>query len=501
MLKSIAIYPPLAFARLGASATCCAAFSWARTTLSPDQPPTTTLKPEETLTLDAAGVVTAAVPNEIVLKDDSGYRPVCPFFELWGRWEEEGVETEGPLTEATLGRFGLALGDLVWTVELANLKPYHVTMRDSDRIAARLELQGDQTAKAPLFGRSPEGPAALVSHAEGIPLGAAQLARPSDDFPELRLRFYAPAGLVYGPPNVAERIAAILEANDDPDLVDSAKTWQDLDLPPERRRVNPASGWATHDFATTPVPPIGPGDPRLNPGGLVASIGSVSIGLVDDVSDGVISCAVGGLRAQARIAVGPPDFAPMNRPIVSLQDGLADRELRAEARDGSLSDAELEAIVADIFERALETSDLMNKDAQNDRAWGENRGFDDGSGNPLVLPNPGPGFEEVPRRTLWPTLAVGQAGPIGPRTVDAMPVTFLGQRKHRRYNAIEYLRDRLKEEPELIERWLRPPRGSDAYFDRRMPALMRGSDRNAMHLTRRQYELIQLWAKRQRDAP
>jgi hypothetical protein len=78
-----------------------------------------------------------------------------------------------------------------------------------------------------------------------------------------------------------------------------------------------------------------------------------------------------------------------------------------------------------------------------------------------------------------------------------MPVSQLGQRKHRRYNAIEYLRDRLKEEPDLIEKWLRLPRDNEPLFDRRMPALMRGSDGQPMHLTRRQYQLIRLWAGRQ----
>ncbi|GAA6179576.1 hypothetical protein NBRC116594_10140 [Shimia sp. NS0008-38b] len=80
-----------------------------------------------------------------------------------------------------------------------------------------------------------------------------------------------------------------------------------------------------------------------------------------------------------------------------------------------------------------------------------------------------------------------------------MPVSMLGQRKHRRYNAIEYFRDRLREEPGLIEKWIRIPRAPERFYDRRMPALMRGSDSNAMHLTRRQYDLIQLWAKRQRE--
>lgn len=503
MLTSIAIYPPLAFARVGSSDTPCAAYSWRSARLSPDQPASTTLQPEETLSLAADGTVTSLVPNEIVLKDpDGAFRPVCPFFELWGTWEENGTEVEGALTPEILSRFGLSLGDVTWSVDVGNLKPYHITLRDGDRINAQRELAGDDTARHEIFGRSPAVAQPLVGHPDGIPMGAVQLSRPDDAFPELRLRFYAPKGVIYGPPDIDARIDAALAAN--PEQAGAILPWRDLVVPQDRDRVNPDSSWATHDLDATDVPPLGPGDGRLNPGGLVASILSRVIGLVDDVGDGLISCRIGDLAAHARIAVGPPDFAPMNRPIVSLQDGLSDREIRASARDGTIADDELEAIVADIFERALETSDLMNKDAQNYRARRTNLSEYTGpTGDDLDLPNPAPAFEASPHRTLWPTiderLSASPAYPVTPQNVDAMPVTMVGQRKHRRYNAIEYFRDRLREEPDLIEKWIRIPRPPERFYDRRMPALMRGSDRNAMHLTRRQYELIQLWAKRQRD--
>jgi hypothetical protein len=496
MLTSIAIYPPLAFARVGSSDTPCAAFSWRSAKLSPDQPASTTLEPEETLSLGADGTVTSAVPNEIVLKDpDGAFRPVCPFFELWGTWEENGAVVEGALTPEILSRFGLSLSDVTWSVDVGNLKSYHITLSDGDRINARRELAGDDTARHEIFGRSPDVAQALVRHPDGIPMGAIQLSKPDDSFPELRMRFYAPKGVIYGPPDIDARIDAALAAN--PEQADDIVPWRDLVVPPDRYRVNPDSSWATHDMNATNVPPLGPGDARVNPSQLVASILSKVIGLVDDVGDGMISCRIGDLTANARIAVGPPDFAPMNRPVVSLQDGLSDREIRASVRDGSITDAELEAIVADIFERALETSYLMNKDAQNYRARLSNREYRQD------LPNPSPAFEASPHRTLWPTidqrLSANPAYPVTPESVDSMPVTMVGQRKHRRYNAIEYFRDRLREEPDLIEKWIRIPRPPERFYDRRMPALMRGSDRNAMHLTRRQYELIQLWAERQRE--
>ena len=141
----------------------------------------------------------------------------------------------------------------------------------------------------------------------------------------------------------------------------------------------------------------------------------------------------------------------------------------------------------------------MNKDAQNDRARITNVNRDTA---PRDLPTPRRDFEPRPRDTLWPTIDprnTNNPAVAIPFSGDAMPVSDRGSRKHRRYNAIEYLRDRLREEPELLEKWIRPPRDASPYYDRRMPALMRGSDGLPIHLTRRQYELIRLWVSRQED--
>jgi hypothetical protein len=504
MLTSLRITPPLAFARIGSSDTPCAAFSWSPADLSPSGSARTTLAVEETLTLDADGTVRSALPNAVRFKEADGRLcPVAPFFELHGTWEFDGAAHAGPITPAVLAALGLTLADVRWSVTLGNLKAFHFTLDDGDRIVATLSLRGDEHLRRPLEGRSPTGPGItpLILAGRALPMGAAQVAKPSADFPELRLRVTPPVGAVYGPTNLAERIAAVagLPANAE---------WAGFDLPATQKIVDPAARWARLNLETEGPPPLGAGDPRNNPGGLSATLMEprglppavrnvpISMGLVDDVSDGIVRCAVGGQTAAARVVIGPPDFAPMNRPVVSLQDGLSDRMLRDAPRVGALSDAELEAIVADIFERALETAELMNKDAQNDRARGENRpGV---AGNDLPLP--ASDFEENPRGTLWPTINPATTAapvPLGALEADAMPVSFRGQRKHKRYNALEYVRDRLREEPDLIEKWLRPPRDPSPLYDRRMPALMRGSDRHPMHLTRRQYEIIRLWAAKQ----
>jgi len=503
MLKGLYILPPLAFGRVGSSPTPCAAFSWSKTDISPDGNNKTSLKIEETLSLDDNGNISSSTPTNIVFKDDNGaFRPVCPFFELHGTWEINGNEENGPITEQVLQDNGLSLDDITWNVELGNLKAHHFTLDEGDRISASITVKGNDTTRHTLEGRSPTGAGIepLILPGEFLPMGEVQLGRVDDlNFPELRLRFYPPAGVTYGPTNLSNRISTFADFNAE---------WVGFNLPNERLIINPNSRWATLDLDNEGPAPIGAGDPRNAPGGLSATLrettsqlpdsglSRISMGLVDDVSDGLIACEIAGLTAFARIAIGPPDFAPMARPFVSLQDGLADRVLRENAREVDIEDDELETIVADIFERALETSDLMNKDAQNDRSRQNNNPSDSNND----LPAPSASFESSPRRTLWASSnPQATANPVSAEShqTDAMPVSQLGQRKHRRYNAIEYLRDRLKEEPDLIEKWLRLPRDNEPLFDRRMPALMRGSDGQPMHLTRRQYQLIRLWAGRQ----
>lgn len=512
LIREIYILPPMAFARVGSSNASCAAFSWAEPEISPDGPTGLRLAPEVTYEVSADGELTESIPNQIDFKDsDNRFCPVSPFFEIWGVWGDPGGEFEGPLTIKVLTELGLSLGDVKWTISLGNLKAYHFTLNEGDRIAGEATSNGDQHQRISINGVSPAGTGIepLIAAGKKLPMGEFQVVKPRNDDDPLRMRFTPPHGLVYGPPNLKQRI------DDNSDVLNPSNgellnaDWVGFDLPETNKIVNASAVWATLDLRNEGPPPVGAGDPRNSPGGLSArlyerrgseeedDIAPISMGLVDDVSDGLVTCEVAGQKSCARLVVGPPDMAPANRPAISLQDGLSDRELRQESRDQPLSPEELEEIVADIFERALETSELMNKDAQNDRARSTN--FDPRNPN-TDLPSPGRDYEPDPRNTLWrttnpntttsPAPAVGFSG-------DAMPVSDKGRRKHRRYAALEYLRDRLREEPDLIEKWIRSPREDSVFYDRRMPALMRGSDGLPIHLTRRQYEMLQRWAKRQ----
>lgn len=454
VLRQLWLYPPLAFARVGPSRTPCDSFRWGPHDTRPRGTGKTTIQPAETLHVAPDGSVTASVPDQITFKDADGFKPVCPFFELHGVWEIGGQEEEGAITPEVLARFGLTAADLRWRVEVANLKPFHYTLEPADRVAASVELAGDITAVRALAATAPPGAAQpLIPPGAQLQLGHVQLTRPTPELPEFRLRFTPAAGAVYGPANLPQRSSVFV-------------------LPPERRILNPSAPWCRFRIVD---------DPRTNPGGLFASDGQgVSLGLVDDVCDGLVRCSLPGIEpAFARVVVGPPDYAPDRRPFTSLADGLADRATRHQVADPAyVEDVALTSLeVRDFFERVLETMENVNIDAQNDRARSENASVAQALGLP----------PEAARDKAFP--------PIEPLEGQPLPLTAQGRQRHRRLVALEVLEDLLRERPGLIREIIREPLTGDRYYDRRMPAVMRGSDRLPMHLTRRQYDLLVAWAR------
>ncbi|MDQ4096776.1 MAG: hypothetical protein M3144_02755 [Actinomycetota bacterium] len=463
MITRLLLYPPLAFGRLGPSATPCDNYEWGPNDLSPRGTGKTTAVPAETLTLADDGTLTSIVPGQLVFKDAAGFRPVCPFFELHAEWDGGGDAGSGPVTPELLDRFGHTLADLTWTVEVANLKPFHYTLEPGDRVTAEVTLSGDQTARRPLLGRSPsEAANPLATLNDPVPLGSVQLTRPTDDFPELRLRFTPAAGHVYGPTNLATRT-------------------EEYRLPDDRLILNPDATWCR--FVLTAD------DPRTNPQGLFAGVVEpvggvaryVSLGLIDDVCDGVVTCALeGATMAVARVAVGPPSFAPDRRPLVTIAEGLLDRVDRTSVADPAYvsENEELTALeVRDLMERALETMANMNVDVQTDRSRRENAAIALAQGLPP---------DDAADRTL---------PPVPPVLGRPLPLTEMGRQRHRRFVALEVFEDILREQPELLDQRVREPLTRERYYDRGMPYVMRGSDRYPLHLTRRQYALLEAWAR------
>jgi hypothetical protein len=168
---------------------------------------------------------------------------------------------------------------------------------------------------------------------------------------------------------------------------------------------------------------------------------------VDDVCDGLVTVTVGEHTARARLVRTPPDFAPDRRPFTSLADGLTDRVKRAEVRDPAYISENLQLTaleVRDLFERALEAMDSVNVDAQSQRATGDNIRTAQGEGSPIA---------EARART-FPT-------PV-PLAGITLALTERGRRKHRRFPALEILEDLIREHPNSIQQFVRPPATEEA---------------------------------------
>lgn len=502
VLERIFIVPPLAFARVGGSPIPCGAFLWGPNDISPRGAGSTTLVPALSLDVAEDGTLSSHIPTDVIFRDEAGIRPVCPFFELHAEWTDAaGVRHSGVVTTEVLEAVGSTLSDITWSVELGNLKAFHYTYEDGDRIEGRAEVGADNHMRTALAGASPgHAPSPLLRRDRGMPMGSIQAPKPSDNFPEICLRFYPPAGLVYGPEDLPERIAALdLEFQVGRERPNAE--WRGFTLPAANLIVNPNASWPRYVPDAATLGPFFDRDFRNTPGGLLAApfapipwlenepILQRSLGLVDDVSDGLITCRVqlGTTRfdAVARIVVGPPDFAPANRPPVSLADNLTDRVDRNAARvPTGWTKAELGEIVLDILERAFESSELMHRDYQNFRSFRTNLAENADLGSRAL-------FEaEDLAALLWP---LQDPDLVIAGRVSAMTLSELGTRKHRRYAALEYLEDRFRENPAMFEQWIRRPVDPSPYFDKRMPALMRGSDGRPFHLTRRQWEIVRAW--------
>jgi hypothetical protein len=483
VLTKLWLLPPLAFARVGGSETPCDNFSWGQNDLRHKGSGKTFLVPRPSLHIDEQGRVTElAAPAALQFKDGDRFRPVAPFFELHGEWTDGGACCRGPVTLKVLKQHGGDPAGVAWSVSVANLKPFQHTRKRGDKVSAHLQLSGDVTTREPLHGVSPRDAAHLLITQPGLPLGAMQIARLTDDASVCRMRVTPPKGLVYAPRDFVERVSAIEKRASEQD---KNTRWRGFRLHADQLIVNPDAAWAqwhpepktfvTHrpddrDFRTMPILTYAHDD----------TDGDVhrSLGLVDDICDGFVCCRIGHLTATARIVVAPPHFAPDRRPIVSLADGLADRVKRTDIDPRYVQDVEQTTLeVRDLFERAFETLELSNLDALNDRVR---------IGNEAAASD----------RAIHPSAVAHKHFPAPEALASrSLPLTEQARQRHRRMLALEVLEDRLREDPGLIERVIRAPLSGDLYFDQKMPALVRGSDSLPMHLTRRQYNLLVAWAR------
>lgn len=336
-LHEIRILPGLAISRLGSSSSPMDNYN-----AIVDGADFRRLEPAETLIVDPqAGEITGAVtPASVRFRDaQNRIRPVCPFLELWGRFDDE--EELRPVVKQDLLDLSLSPEDVQWSVGIGNLKIFRRTGDPNDRITAEREFEELRSHQhVELEGKC----ANFKSDTAKITMGWIQYVRPTDDFPEIRVRFTPPHGLVYGHREV-------------PGII-----------PPERAVYDSLKGrWDTHEDQS-PQPNNATPRARLFtiPGGIYArtpdTVGNlVQLGYFDDVGDAILQASLPGLSPSvARISVGPPDFAPDSYSTRTVEDELQ-QMVHGITPNSSIRVDE----VIDIVRRAVETMRLMNTEYGN----------------------------------------------------------------------------------------------------------------------------------------
>jgi hypothetical protein len=326
-ILELLILPPLAIGRCGSSADPMDNYEAVPDANTPSA--YRALVPAETLIVDTAtGRITGATtPAAVQFRDDAGrIRPVAPFFEIWAQFV--GADQFVPLTVNHLTQWNLTPTDIQWRVQVGNHKASRRTNAPNDNIDADTGLFSDSAARS-LSGNAQNFVADAV-----IPLGTVQYIEPTDAFPELRLRFTPAAGNIYGP-------TLAIGAVPDPNV--AAQVY------------NSSSGgtWPGHSDNTeslsSPTPPAN----------YAFVTGGGSRGYLDDTCDGLIEAqlTVAGttFTAYARIAVGPPDFAPDSFHVRTLAD-----ELEQILLGPQVTEAVAASDIIDLIRRSMETLRLMN---------------------------------------------------------------------------------------------------------------------------------------------
>lgn len=337
-IVELRILPPFAISRLGSSPDPMDNYDL----VIKDPIGTRQIEPADTLIVDRdTGKITLKRPPfQVRFRDgDGNIRPIAPFFEVWARMG--GEDDLVPLTTEILASAGLTPEAVKWSVHVANIKAYRRTGDPNDRIEA---LSGTLSDHAP---HALEGLCNNFLDGKSIQLGSVQYAKPSAELPEIRLRFTPAGGKVYGPPPEP--------GTTDPNIADAV--------------YNPKKGWKGY------FDPSGPDDPKKEPirvrkatnpmaiyAGKTKGDYQISYGYLDDECDGIVEVEleVDGVKltAYARVAAGPPTFAPDSMPLRTVGDEL-EQAMFGPDLDGPATEQEI-ADVRDVVRRALETVRLMN---------------------------------------------------------------------------------------------------------------------------------------------
>jgi len=200
-IKELKILPALAIGRFGSSSNPSDNYE-----IVEDSQNFTNLrkiKPAETFVVDQqSGEITDTIipEGEIKFRDEDGkIRPVAPFFEVWARFDEDDFLQ--PLTLGHLTELALTTSVINWKVKASNHKAFRRTGDRRDRIDADLAIFSDHAIK------NLRGTAANFKAGKSIPFGSVRYIKPTENFPEIKIRFTPAAVKVYGVNNGDQNIA------------------------------------------------------------------------------------------------------------------------------------------------------------------------------------------------------------------------------------------------------------------------------------------------------
>jgi hypothetical protein len=340
-IVELRILPPFAIARLGSSPEPMDNYDLIVT----DPLGYREIRPAETLIVngETGEIRLKRPPFNIRFRDGAGrIRPIAPFLEVWARLA--GQDEFIPVTSQMLADTGLSPEAVQWSVQVANIKAYRRTGDLGDQIKA---ATGNFSDHVP---HELTGYCNNFLDGKSLPLGFVQYIKPTAKYPEIRLRFTPAAGKVYGPPpDTGEKDPNIADAVYDPEKGKWKGYSDPVDVQKDpigvRKATNPAQIYA----------------------GKAVGNNQISYGYLDDECDGIVEVEINingvKLKAFARIAAGPPTFAPDSMPVRTVGDEL-EQAMFGPNLDDPASEQEI-ADVRDIVRRALETVRLMNTAQMN----------------------------------------------------------------------------------------------------------------------------------------
>jgi hypothetical protein len=475
-IEDLRILPPIAIGRFGSASEPLDNYTLED---DPDHPlGYRRITPAPTLVVNDAGEVAEKPPAGTIeftaIEAGEGgervrIRPVAPFLEVFAKVEGESELV--PLSVNLLAEAGLSVEDVRWSAQVANRKVVRRTGDDDDQVSADTGwVSGHESVE--LRGKCANF---LDKENAWIGFGHVRLIRPTDGFPDIRLRFTPPKGLIYGPgcagPDAGCKCGGAVE--NDPVIpaerrvYDCRKSWYGFDSneyePPE------GEGRLGYENATLPPSLFAISSPA--PSWLNDNI-AISRGYLDDACDGFVNVALTlpsgeTLSASARICVGPPDVAPDSLFLRTLAD-----DLEQVIHGPELSpDEDVETTrqrAAEIVRRAFETVRFMNVTVLN--------GNDIKGRSALILDSMPQEEAADTERALRPVMP--------PETVDTFTITALHEQVYAalRGGAAPWF-DRLIRRPDEVSDFT-------DYGRRKMPALMCGADNSYLALTHRQIDTI-----------